>query len=277
MDFRLHKACAVAICLAAAGCGVHLKNQTPDSFTYTNDDLPAADAVLYPVSTPAELAALLESPAHRFLLEVKPYGGASNLRPVAVVDGVEHALTRYGGAGTGGLFFYEAQPPCPRNYYEYYFLVRYRAGWFGNRSAALGSASAPLRAAIDGAPALVWFVAGMQPKRANGSMKVVDGTNNNETVVRVQNLSDTPIRITLVGWVLGEPDAAKFQLLNLPSYPHVLACGQSLDFTVKWNRVGNDLDDIARFGIMSQHQTGSGTWDNDPTIFVTARGVPAGS
>jgi hypothetical protein len=261
----------VSLCLALAGCGVRLKSQTPGSFTYTHDDLAAVEAPLYPESTPGQLGTLLQSPAHRFLLEVQPYGGASNVRPVAVVDGVEYPLARHGA--TGGLYVYEAQPPCPRNYYDYHFQVRYRAGWLGNRTTTLGSAATPFRVAIDGAPALVWFVAGMEPKRANGSMKVVNGVNGNETVVRVQNLSDTPIRVATIGWVIGEPDAPKFELLNRPVFPHVLTCGQSIDFTVKWNPVGSDLDDMARFGIRSQHQTTSGTWDNDTTIFITARGV----
>lgn len=266
----------VALCFAVSACGVHLKNQTPDSFTYTNDDLPAAEAVLYPGSTPDQLRTLIGSPAHRFLLEAQPYGGASNVRPLVVVDGVEHAMARYGGSG-GGLFFYESTPQCIRDRYDYRFIVRYRAGWFGERSVTLGSADTPFPAVIDGHRQLVWSVTGSQPKHANGSIKVVNGTNNNETVVRVQNLSDTPTRITLIGWVLGEADAPKFQLLNLPAYPHELTCGQSLEFSVKWNPVGNDLDDLARLGIVSQYRTTSGTWSGLPTIFISARGVPAGS
>jgi len=277
MGSSTRKVAVASLCLAASACGVHLKNQTPDSFTYTSDDLPAAEAMLYPGSTPGQLRAFMTSPAHRFLLEAQPYGGASNVRPLVVVDGVEHAMTGYGGSGGGGLFAYEATPQCTRERYDYRFIVRYRAGWFGERSETLGSAGMPLPAVIDGHGQLVWFVTGSQPKHANGSIKVLNGTNNNETVVRVQNLSDTPTRITLIGWVFGEADAPKFQLLNLPAYPHELACGQSLEFTVKWNPVGNDLDDLARLGIMSQYRTMSGTWSGLPTIFISARGLPAGS
>ena len=205
---------------------------------------------------------------------MKPYGGASNVRPAVVVGGVEHAMTAYGG---GGLYSYEAQPQCTGNYYDYRFLVRYRAGWFGNQTATLGSAAAPVRATIDGASSLVWFVTGSQPKHADGSIKVLNGTNNNETVVRVQNLSDTPIRVTLIGWGVSEPDAPKFQLLNLPAYPYEMSCGQGFSFTVKWNPVGNDLDDLARLGILSQHRTTSGTWASLPMIVISARGLPAGS
>lgn len=212
------------------GCSVQVKNHTPLEFPLNiKNVLLGFEEFLYPESK-QQFFELSENPAHRFFLEVKPKN-VSIVHAYISINGTEYVME----GSEKGLWTYESPNECQANY-SYHFRVRYKAGLYGYKSKTYGSDTEPFNANVSSFGNIVWYTDSAEPNTSIGDVGFYPSDDEPRTIY-VQNLQNTEIDIFLIGFsdMVGIHDNSDFEILNVPTLPVHLNCGDRLGFQVKWN------------------------------------------
>lgn len=255
--------------LLLAGCSLDTKNWTPKSFPYDflNDGPSETNKPLYDSTTPGKLAELVNSPAHRFLLEVKPTN--VTVRSVQItVGGASHQMTPVSGSH---LYSYQSPSECNQRY-SYFMTVDYAVNFpYSVGPARVGTPESPLVADVTGFGALAWWVMDTEAQTGNGTIRLVQ--NAGDVPVVLQNLSSSRKRVGGFGFSTIDPVAAHFSVVDRPTLPAVLSCGDKVTFKVRWSP--GSPNEQTLMVIITDTEISSGNWQRDQNpIVITLNGVP---
>ena len=260
---------AIVSILLLQGCSLSIKNHTPEEFPYViYRDSP--ESVLHN-NTYDGLRVLASDPAHRFILETKKQN-VSNVSAFVTVNGTEHQMS----VASGALWTYESPDQC-QDEYSYHFRVRYKAGLYGYKTKRLGSAEEPLMVNVTASGQESWFVPGEGVRTGDGSITL---DPFDAKYIIIQNLAPYPVRIIQLWFYTRPPelnDNVNFELRDLPSYPHDLACGESLKVQVYWSTKPPDYSDRGLILLnMSKDPVGSGNYQQGFRAYIEliGRAVP---
>jgi hypothetical protein len=248
-------------------CSVDTKNWTPKSFPFdlVNDGPSETSKPLYN-NTPSKLVELLSSPAHRFLLEVKPNN--VTVRTVRItVNGSDYAMTPVSGSH---LYSYQSPSECNQRY-SYFMTVDYAVNFpYSVGPARVGSTENPLVADVAGFGALVWWVISTEAQSGDGTVRIVEGTG--DVPVVLQNLSASRRRVGGFGFSSTDPVASHFSVVDRPTLPAVLNCGDKVSFKVRWSP--GSPPEQTDMVIFTDTEISPGNWRHDQSpIVITLQAV----
>lgn len=248
--------------LFGSGCTVKLQNLTPLEFPWQYFiDKPPPDKLFYPDATGQQLADLAKNPKHRFMLEVLPVR-VSSIRAYITVNGSEHLMQ----GNHGGLWTYESTNECTP-VYKYYYRVSYRAGLFESKNKYLDSGlprhpafGRSFTCIVRNSGHAIWYNPGFSPNTGNGEVSFHPGLLKSTIVV--QNLRVSPIVLYSIGLANfeGTTDNEQFAVLDVPTLPLQLNCGDSISFSVGWDPIGPYPSATGALQILANNSSGGLTW-----------------
>lgn len=248
------------------GCTVALKNHTAYEFPWTGRDKRPLSETLYTGSTPQEIVEISTDFKHKFLLEIKPDNGVSNVRAFVSVNNQEHMMTEHRGTTGKGLFVYTPPiPNCDVEIYEYFYRVNYTAGLYGSQTKYLrDTGDKPFKAPVLGAQRYVWWSTYHDPAIRNETVYLhatMEGGGKRDRVY-IQSLSSRPTRVSFIG-LSTSGDPAKFRLENMPA-SRQLNCQEFLTFDLVWAPIPPDFQDTISLAFQVEFDMG-GNWVPDTT------------
>ncbi len=262
---------SLTICLSiTTSCTVALRNHTAYEFPWTGRDKRPLSETLYPTSTPQEVVEASTDFKHKFLLEIKPDNGVSNVKAFVNVNGQEHVMIEHSGTTGKGLFVYVPTGlQCDVDAYEYFFRVGYNAGLYGWKTKYLkDQGDRSFKAPVLGAHRYVWWSGYHDPAIGNADilLRATMEGQGKQAKFYIQSLSSKPLRVSFIGLSTGG-DAAKFNLVNMP-VSRELACQGFLTFDLVWQPVPPDFEDIITLTFEVEFDMGGGHWVNDTAPVV---------
>ena len=271
------KSCRIVIAILSSAfvsaCSLSSQNLTPPEFPWTaTAHLPNPSELYYGSRTQSEVIELGLSPARRFLLETKRRL-VTNVSAYVTVNGVEHSMGQHSGSSGNGLWSYNTPNICQSNY-DYFFRLRYKAGWYGWKSYTRGSSSQPFTVSVSHTGEFVWYLPAGPVQSGNGVVRL--SLQNREQRLYLQNLANTRVRVDLIGFSASDPDFSDFELFDRPPIPMpvILGCGETMNFGVRYVGQG-DLNDALDMLIKTSTELGSGNWVENPVgILITLTGGP---
>jgi hypothetical protein len=230
----------LVLLLCVLGCNVSTKIHTPFEFYWRDYEASggAADQhFLNGALVRAQISALGAEPAHRFLLEVKRDNAVRNLRVFVNINGVEHPMEPSPAPVGDKLWTYAVADECESISYGHFYRVTWRVP-FGDLNERRVPATGTAATNVEGYQSMLWY-SGPRAYR-EGQIALSLGAGLGPARIRFRNFvrPGELRRVERVEFDPASPDSPKFELVDPPALPVVLACGESIPLTIKWNAPG---------------------------------------
>jgi len=246
-----------------AGCALYSNNLTPRAFPWdvTQPDWYPSN-LLNGNQTANELNVIRLQPATPFILETKR-DNVSDVSAYVTVNGVEHAMAKYGSHNGDGIWLYHPDRCHPS--YQYHFRMRYHAGLYGWETKTIGSPAEPLSVSASGFGNLVWNRGYAPVQSGNGQVNL--NNQDREAFIFLRNLQNGTIRIDSIAFDSSDPDYADFEKFDSPTTQVVLNCGDIMRFGVRYLGSGASID-VLEMRVFTSFSDGSGGWNQNPSQLI---------